>query len=201
MPTVQIYVNKLTADYSSTCNFKIKIVLNSSPYRESAENKHSFKYEKGASVVNIYEQLNLKCTAPLNSESKLQFFLEVYTKSGYKTAGIGVLNLSKGVKENTPIEIEIKKCPLGKGKIEIQFLNINLKPSTTPNKINIHKSNKKNNSNLNNSNNDISYQDKSYISNISYATNITHIEPISNNYHSNNSPKNNNIKSSNYIGS
>ena len=199
MPTIEILVNKLTADYSSTCNFKIKIALNSSPYRESVENKHSFKYQKGSSEINIYEQLNLKCNGPLNLESKLQYFLEVYTKTGYKTAGIGVLNLSKGVKSNTPIEIEIKKCPLGKGKVEIQFLNINLKPSTTPNKININKSHKKNNDNLDNSNNDISNQDKSYISNISYATNITHIEPMTNNYHSNNSPKSNINKSNNYI--
>ena len=200
MPTVQIFINKLTAQFTSTCNFKIKIVLNSSPYRESCENKHSFKYEKGFSEINIYEELNLKCNAPLNSESKLQFFFEVYTKTGYKTAGIGVFNLSKGVKPNVPIQIEIKKCPLGKGKLEIQFLNINLNPSTTPNKIN-KKTNKNNNDNdnLDTSNNDISYQDKSYLSNISYATNLTHIEP--NNYHSNNSPTNiYNKNTTNYIG-
>ena len=192
MPTVQIFINKLTAEYSSTCNFKIKIVLNSSPYRESCENKHSFKYEKGCSEINIYEQLNLKCNAPLNSESKLQFFFEVYTKTGYKTAGVGVFHLSKGVKANVPIQIEIKKCPLGKGKLEIQFLNFNINPSTTPNKT------KKKNDNLDTSNNDISYQDNSYISNISYVTNVTHIEPS--NYHSNNSPKNNYNKSTNYFG-
>ena len=191
MPTVQIFINKLIAQYSSTCNFKIKIVLSSSPYRESCENKHSFKYEKGFSEVNIYEQLNLKCNAPLNSESKLQFFFDVYTKTGYKTAGVGVYHLSKGVKENTPIQIEIKKCPLGKGKLEIQFLNINLNPSTTPNKT------KKKNDILDVSNDDISYQDNSYISNISYATNLTHIEP--NNYHSHNSPKKIYNKSNNYI--
>ena len=74
MSTVEININTLTANYSATCNFKIKIVISTSPYKESAENKHSFKYAKGSSQVNIYEKLVLKPFAPLTSESKLQFF-------------------------------------------------------------------------------------------------------------------------------
>ena len=192
MSSIEIYVNKLTANYTSSFHFKIKIVLNSSPYRETAENKHSFKYEKGASKINIYEKLILKTFHPLTSESKLQFFLEVYTKSGYKTAGIGVFHLSKGVFANVPFQIEIQKCPLGKGKLEIQFENFNLKPSLSAKKINIpirhHLSNHKSSY----SNNSYSYnnQEKSIISNNSYITNLTNIDSISSDNNSSNSPKN-----------
>ena len=136
MSFIEVYINKLTANYSSSCHFKIKIVLSSSPYRESVENKHSFKYDKGESEINIYEKLKLKLFHPLTSDSKLQFILKVYTKTGYKTAGVGVFQLSKGIIADVPIQVEIQKCPLGKGILEIQFNNFNLKPSSSAKRIN-----------------------------------------------------------------
>ena len=127
MTTLKILVSKLTANYSSSCNFKIKIVASSSPNKESTENKHSIKFVKGTSEVNINETLDLILNEPLSSDLKLQFFLEVYTKTGYKTAGVGVLNLSNNISSNIPIQIEILKCPLGKGTLEILFENYNIK--------------------------------------------------------------------------
>ena len=126
METVQILVKKLTAVYSSNCHFKIKIVSNSSPNKESAENKHSFKYDKNSSEVNINETLELNINDSLTFEHKFQFFLEVYTKTGYKTAGIGILQLSNDIKLKTPISINIQKCPLGKGTLEIEFIKLDL---------------------------------------------------------------------------
>ena len=126
METVQILVKKLTAVYSSNCHFKIKIVSNSSPNKESAENKHSFKYDKNSSEVNINETLELNINDSLTFEHKFQFFLEVYTKTGYKTAGIGILQLSNDIKLKTPININIQKCPLGKGALEIEFIKLDL---------------------------------------------------------------------------
>ena len=126
MTTIKIIVNKLLANYSSNCHFKIKIVASTSKYKEETENKHSFKYEKGSSEVKINEKLELMLNEPLTFESKLQFFLEVYTKTGYKTAGVGILSISKDIYPNIPIMIDILKCPLGKGTLEIQFENLNL---------------------------------------------------------------------------
>ena len=126
MSTVQLIINKLTASYSSTCHFKIKVVSSSSPNKESAENKHSFKYDKSLQVVNINEKLELNINDNLTFEHKFQFFLEVYTKTGYKTAGLGILQLSKDLKLNNPIQIEIQKCPLGKGTLEVQFIKLDL---------------------------------------------------------------------------
>ena len=126
METVQILVKKLTAVYSSNCHFKIKIVSNSSPNKESAENKHSFKYDKNSSEVNINETLELNINDSLTFEHKFQFFLEVYTKTGYKTAGIGIVQLSNDIKLKTPISINIQKCPLGKGALEIEFIKLDL---------------------------------------------------------------------------
>ena len=126
-------VNKLKANYSSNCHFKIKIVASTSATKESVENKHSFKYEKGKSEVNINEKLELIVNEPLTTESKLQFFLEVYTKTGYKTAGVGTLSLSDNISSNVPININIHKCPLGNGTLEIIFLNFNLNgPTNAP---------------------------------------------------------------------
>ena len=126
MSTVQLIINKLTASYSSTCHFKIKAVSSSSPNKESAENKHSFKYDKSLQEVNINEKLELNINDNLTFEHKFQFFLEVYTKTGYKTAGLGILQLSKDLKLNNPIQIEIQKCPLGKGTLEVQFIKLDL---------------------------------------------------------------------------
>ena len=126
MSVVQIVINKLKANYSSNCHFKIKIVSSSSPNKESIENKHSFKYDKSLQETNINETLELQINNNLSFENKFQFFLEVYTKTGYKTAGLGILQLSEDMKLNNPIQIEIQKCPLGKGTLEIQFAKLDL---------------------------------------------------------------------------
>ena len=124
MSALQILVIKLMANYSSGCNFKIKIEHSTSKFKEFTENKHSFKYIKGSAEVNINETLELILNETLTTDSKLQFFLEVYTKSGYKTAGVGILSISDEISNYSPIKIEIKKCPLGKGYLEIQFKNL-----------------------------------------------------------------------------
>ena len=148
MNIVQITINKLIASYSSNCHFKIKIVSNSSPNKESAENKHSFKYDKSSSEVLINEKLELNINDTLSFEHKFQFFLQVYTKSGYKTAGLGVLQLSKDIKLETPIQIEIMKCPLGKGNLEIQFNKLDLiQPNTQIEENNNFEYNNNNNNN------------------------------------------------------
>ena len=59
MVPIQIMINRLLANYSSSCYFKIKVVLPLSSNKLSAENKHSFKYEKGQKEINIYEKLEL----------------------------------------------------------------------------------------------------------------------------------------------
>ena len=192
--SVQIYINKLTANYSSSFHFKIRIIVSTSPNKESVESKQSYKYEKNSSIINIYEQLDLNTNNPLTSESKLQILLDVYTKTGYKTAGVGVFRLSKGVMANVPITIEIQKCPLGKGYLEIQFLNLNINPSsTTPSKNNIIPLSRQfSKDRLSfNSNNSI-YTNNNTQNNISFITNLTNltnIEPITNNFHNNISPK------------
>ena len=201
MSTVQIYINRLLAKFSSSFHFKLKIVVSSSPNKESVENKHSFKYDKDSPELNIYEPLNLNITSPLTSESKLQLFLEVYTKTGYKTAGVGVLRLSKGIMTNVPIRLEIKKCPLGKGYLEIQFTNFSIKPSlskTPSKKIKSHRKQSKDKTS--------EYSDTSFFSNtqnntsnVSYITdfsNFTNVEPEINNYNTHN-PESNNILTSN----
>ena len=185
MSNVQIYINNLTANYSSSFHFKIRIIVSSSPTKESVETQHPYKYE----------QLDLKIVNPLTSESRLQILLEVYTKTGYKTAGVGVYSLSKGVMINVPIKIEILKCPLGKGYIEIQFLNLNINPtSIAPSKdqiIPLGRQMSKDRLSINSDNavytNIISQNNLSFITNL---TNLANIEPINKNFQNNISPKN-----------
>ena len=185
MSTVQIMMNKLIANYSSSCNFKIKIVVNSAN-KEQAQNKHSFKYEKGSSEVQINEKLTLNLSEPLNLETKLQFSLEVYTKTGYKTAGIGLLSFADGIESNKPYKIQIKKCPLGDGSVEIQFLNFNLSA----------------NSNMSMPENSVIANNQPYINNNNnnnYSNNNYNNNNKSNNTFTNNSPySNNNISQNNY---
>ena len=182
MVPIQIMINRLLATYSSSCYFKIKVILPLSSNKLSAENNHSFKYEKGQKEVNIYEKLEITPNIPLTPENKFQFFLEVYTKKGYKTAGVGVYHLYKGVSENVPIQIEIKKCPLGKGHLELQFLNFNINPVNKINNVNIIPLGKK--MSKGHSRSPSKYSDnsilpqKSEISEISYITNVTNILPV-----------------------
>ena len=197
MVSIQIMINRLMANYSSSCYFKIKVVLPSSPTKESAENKHSFKYEKGINEVNIYEKLEIKQNVPLTPESKFQFFLEVYTKKGYKTAGVGVFHLSKGVSINVTIQVEIKKCPLGKGTLEVQFLNFSINPVTKINNNNLNviplgrKISRGHSRSPSKTSDNSSLPQKSDISDISFITNVTNIMPIKQN--------NNFDNNSNYI--
>ena len=188
MVPIQIMINRLLANYSSSCYFKIKVVLPLPSNKLSAENKHSLKYEKGQKEINIYETLEITPNIPLTPENKFQFFLEVYTKKGYKTAGVGVYHLYKGVSQNVPIQIEIKKCPLGKGHLELQFLNFNINPVNKINNINVIPLGRKiskghSRSPSKTSDNSILPQ-KSEISDISYITNLTNIMPVkqNNNY-------------------
>ena len=69
MVAIQIMINRLLATYSASCYFKIKVVLASSPSKESAENKHSFKYEKGSYEINIYEKLEIIQKVPLTLDT------------------------------------------------------------------------------------------------------------------------------------
>ena len=167
MSIVQILINKLTATYSSNCHFKIKIVASSSKNQESAENKHSFKYDKSKTIVNINEQLELSINDGLSYGNKFQFFLEVYTKTGYKTAGLGILQLSQDIKLNNPIEIEIQKCPLGKGTLEIQFIKLDLL-TPNPDKSNENYGNYNDNLMNNNKNNYVSQSNISNNANADY---------------------------------
>ena len=166
MNIVQIVINKLKATYSSNCHFKIKIVSFSSKNKESIENKHSFKYDKSLQEININETLELQINDNLSFEYKFQFFLEVYTKTGYKTAGLGILQLSEDMKLNNPIQIEIQKCPLGKGTLEIQFAKLDLLQEKYYKK---NETNQSENSNLTNKNKYINqsnvnnYQNDDYI--------------------------------------
>ena len=166
MNIVQIVINKLKATYSSNCHFKIKIVSFSSKNKESIENKHSFKYDKSLQEININETLELQINDNLSFEYKFQFFLEVYTKTGYKTAGLGILQLSEDMKLNNPIQIEIQKCPLGKGTLEIQFAKLDLLQEKYYKK---NETNESENSNLTNKNKYINqsnvnnYQNDDYI--------------------------------------
>lgn len=178
MSTVQIVINKLIANYSSSCNFKIKIVVNSAN-KEQAQNKHSFKYEKGSSEVQINEKLTLNLAQPLNLETKLQFSLEVYTKTGYKTAGIGLLSFADGIVSNKPYKIQIKKCPLGDGSVEIQFINFNLSA----------------NANMSMPENSVIANNQPYITNNNNNTYSNNAYNSNNNY--NNTYNNNNAYSSN----
>ena len=206
MVFIQIMVNRLMANYSSSCYFKIKIVLPSSPTKEFAENKHSYKYEKGISEINIYEKLEIKQNVPLTPETKFQFFLEVYTKKGYKTAGVGVFHLSKGVSENVPILIEIKKCPLGKGTLEVQFLNFSINPVTKINNNNItiiplgRKMSRGHSRSPSKTSDNSIFPQKSDYSDISFVTNINNVMPVKQNSNYNydtNSTYNNNYTSPN----
>ena len=101
-------VNKLVANYSQTFHFKLKIQLKNS--NEFCESKHSTKYEKNKTELNINEtlELNILNSSTINKDSVLQFYLLIYTKTGYKSAGNANLDIIN-IKNNLINKIEILK--------------------------------------------------------------------------------------------
>ena len=125
MSSLKIKVIRLIGNYSANCNFKIKIEVSTSSNKESVQNKHSFKYKVGSSEIIMNELLEIILNEPLTNQSKLQFFLEIYTKTGYRPCAKGVLSISE-ITPNKPIQIELQKCPLGKGSVEVEFEKFDL---------------------------------------------------------------------------
>ena len=86
-------IDKLSAKYNSSFHFKVKI--GNKTTNESVETKGTYKYEKGTNetVINETVILNLN-TAPVGKDAKIHAYLQVYTKTGYKTAGAGEILIS-----------------------------------------------------------------------------------------------------------
>ena len=114
-------IDKLSAKYNSSFHFKVKI--GNKTTNESVETKGTYKYEKGTNetVINETVILNLN-TAPVGKDAKIHAYLQVYTKTGYKTAGAGEILISS-LKAGSILNVEIVKCPLGQGSIVIQYNN------------------------------------------------------------------------------
>ena len=143
---IKFTLTKLIAQFSSSFHFKIKILIkNSSNNNNNCETQHSFKYEKGKEELILNNVLELPFdTDNIKNDTSFQFFLEIYTKTGYKPAGLGTIQLNKINNHQNNI-INILKCPLGQGNF---YVNIDL-PDNNNNNIN---NNNINNNNINNNN-------------------------------------------------
>ena len=98
---------KLSAKYSSTFHFKVKIGIKST--NENAETKGTYKYEKGTNETQINENLSFSMqSTPITKDTKINAYLQVYTKTGYKTAGAGEIVLSS-LKPEEIMKVEIVK--------------------------------------------------------------------------------------------
>ena len=119
---IKIQILKLHSDYSATCHFKIRIQLKDNDNVEYVESKNPFKVIKNqpSDLINDNLYLNINKNDIINNESELDILLLVYTKGGYQTAGIGNI-LIKDIKNDENVQIEIKKCVLGSGTLELKF--------------------------------------------------------------------------------
>ena len=117
---IKLTLIKLNASYS--VNFKFKVLSQiKNLNNEKVETHDGFKFEKDTNCTEINEQieLNIEDISLINLDSELDFFLQIKTKTGYKTAGIGKINFND-IKNNEVNIIEIK-CSLGKGNFEVQI--------------------------------------------------------------------------------
>ena len=149
---IKLTLFKLNAVYSTSFKFKVQSQIKNLN-DEKIETQESFKYTKDINDTQINEEidLNIKDISLIKLNSELQFFLQIKTKTGYKTAGMGKI-LFNNIKNNDINIIEIEKCPLGKGNFEVQ---IEL-PKALLNQFNNNDNNdneKNNNNNDNNNNN------------------------------------------------
>ena len=119
---IKIQILKFNCNYSTTCHIKFGIQIKENNKEEYIESKHSFKIEKNQQInlINDNLYLNINHNDIINNESELEILLLVYTKAGYQTAGIGNI-LIKDIKNDENIQIEIKKCVLGNGNLELKF--------------------------------------------------------------------------------
>ena len=88
---IKFTLTKLIAQFSSSFHFKIKILIkNSSNNHNNCETMHSFKYEKGKEELILNNVLELPFDSEtIKNDTTFQFLLEIYTKTGYKPAGLG----------------------------------------------------------------------------------------------------------------
>ena len=148
---IKFTLTKLIAQFSSSFHFKIKILIkNSSNNNNNCETQHSFKYEKGKEELILNNVLELPFdTDNIKNDTSFQFFLEIYTKTGYKPAGLGTIQLNKINNHQNNI-INILKCPLGQGNFYV-IIDIpdNNNINNNNNKINFNYSKQKENNNVN----------------------------------------------------
>ena len=116
---MNITILRLIASFKADCHFKIRIV-NSFDNNEMTESKHSFKYTKSQQIINMNESLFLQCSRPITPKTVFKILLQVYTKTGYKTAGVGHVG-AVYIKNNEPFKVEIPNSPLGEGQVEMMF--------------------------------------------------------------------------------
>ena len=118
---IKLTLIKLNAVYSTSFKFKVQSQIKNLN-DEKIETQESFKYTKDINDTQINEEidLNIQDISLIKLNSELQFFLQIKTKTGYKTAGMGKI-LFNNIKNNDINIIEIEKCPLGKGNFEVQI--------------------------------------------------------------------------------
>ena len=141
--TLTFVVERLVAEYSNSFHFKVKIGIKGTS--SECETKGTYRYEKGTNETIIKETLILNLQSVLTKEMKLQACLQVYTKSGFKTAGAGEIPYQSLLNPSCKLDIEIMKCPLGKGSFDIMYSNNDTqKDDNGNNNINIEKENELN---------------------------------------------------------
>ena len=161
---IKLTLIKLNASYSTNFKFKVQSQIKNLN-NQKVETNEGFKYAKETNFTQINEQLelNIEDISLINLDTELEFFLQIKTKTGYKTAGLGKINFSN-IKNNDINFIEIEKCPLGKGNFEVQIelpklllkqfepKNNNSNEENVNKQINNINNNNKNNDNNNNDN-------------------------------------------------
>ncbi len=157
---IKLTLIKLNASYSTNFRFKVQSQIKNLN-NEKVETNDGYKYGKETNFTEINEQIELKIEdiSLIKLDSELEFFLQIKTKTGYKTAGLGKINFNN-IKNNEVNIIEIEKCPLGKGNFEVQIelpnsLLKQLEPKNEkPNEdnFNIQNNNMNNTNNINNNN-------------------------------------------------
>ena len=149
---IKFTFTKLIAQFSSSFHFKVKIIIKNSSNNNNCESIHSFKYEKGKEELILNDVLELPFESEnIKNDTPIQFLLEIYTKTGYKPAGLGTIQLNKINNHQNNI-INILKCPLGQGNFHV---NIDLPNNNNNNKFNVNDSKKKESNNIINNNNNI----------------------------------------------
>lgn len=121
----EILLKSATIEYNNTFNFKIVLKRGN----KQVDTKSTYKYEAGGKKeVPINEELSIISTILQKEDGKYKdkaykFYIQVYTKQGFKSAAFSEVNFSDFINKENELDLSFEKIPFSFLRLKIIIRN------------------------------------------------------------------------------